>query len=398
MPFFYLQTDEYVIKMRALQSLCVMSRFITSDVASFACKRIYEAMDKGNAHNQIRYFVEILALQCCRKFPKIFGKALADQITRTDLSLQMVASLMIISGNLIVGRYQNDFILKNDDGDENIAVNLHHILSGTIPWLSSTQGFSRAIAQLLTYKLIPMVIDAGNKGLKEDNDWYLRSIYRFLDENSQMKRLRSKQAQFFEEYEVDPVCTPDGVFSIPVDVGSEADPVHLIDVIKACLVDNYDEDNIGELPLWKQIENATAARNGEEVDVTENGVRGDQVLNFQRKITPLDALNLALEDMKERKLQNAAGRQKQQLIVCATLIDKVPNLGGLARTSEIFAANRLVVPDAQVVKMDNFKSLSASAGDWIDIEECKEKVRWYCCFNLVIVCRRIVLSLNQDLF
>jgi tRNA G18 (ribose-2'-O)-methylase SpoU len=62
------------------------------------------------------------------------------------------------------------------------------------------------------------------------------------------------------------------------------------------------------------------------------------------------------------------------VIVCASLIDKVPNLAGLARTAEIFAAERLVVPDISVCKMDNFKSISVGAGEWIKIEECKEDV------------------------
>ena len=97
-------------------------------------------------------------------------------------------------------------------------------------------------------------------------------------------------------------------------------------------------------------------------------------MNFQRKIIPLDSLNLAMEDLREKRIRNAAGNRKQQLIVCATLIDKVPNLGGLARTAEIFSASQLVIPDIGVCKMDNFKSLSVGAGDWIDIEEVKEAV------------------------
>jgi tRNA guanosine-2'-O-methyltransferase len=83
---------------------------------------------------------------------------------------------------------------------------------------------------------------------------------------------------------------------------------------------------------------------------------------------------LALEDVQERQLRNRAGRKKQPLIVCASLIDKVPNLGGLARTSEIFAAEKLIIPNIQIAKMDNFKNLSVSAADWIDIEECAEEV------------------------
>ncbi|OEU08068.1 tRNA/rRNA methyltransferase, partial [Fragilariopsis cylindrus CCMP1102] len=62
---------------------------------------------------------------------------------------------------------------------------------------------------------------------------------------------------------------------------------------------------------------------------------------------------------------------KQELIICASLVDKIPNLAGLARTSEIFAAKSLVIPDLSVTKMDNFKSISVGAADWINIEEVK---------------------------
>jgi tRNA guanosine-2'-O-methyltransferase len=90
--------------------------------------------------------------------------------------------------------------------------------------------------------------------------------------------------------------------------------------------------------------------------------------------------------MRERRLRNVAGKKKQKLIVCASLIDKVPNLGGLARTAEIFAAEKLVIPDIGVTKMDNFKTFSVSAGDWIEIEECKEEVGDLVIGPLVLAC------------
>ena len=120
----------------------------------------------------------------------------------------------------------------------------------------------------------------------------------------------------------------------------------------------------------------------EDDEESEDSRGDDDVANFQRKIIPLDELNLALETLKERRQRNVVGRKKQKLVVCASLIDKVPNLGGLARTSEIFAAEKLVIPDIGVAKMDNFKSLSVGAGDWIEIEECKEEVsRLHCVFE-----------------
>ena len=63
----------------------------------------------------------------------------------------------------------------------------------------------------------------------------------------------------------------------------------------------------------------------------------------------------------------AAG--KSELIVVASLIDKAPNLGGLARTCEIFDAQCLVVSDREILTHREFTLLSMSAEKWVSIEE-----------------------------
>jgi len=361
---------DFCKKMRGWQALCILSRFVTADIVETVQDKVFEAMGEM-IHGQIRYFIEVFAVQCTRKHPVVFGKGLIQQITRTDLHLQNVCSLMICLGSLIVGRYSDDWFRQYDEQSRDVA-SLNQVLSGVVPWLGSTQGFSRAIAQLLAYKLIPMVIDINQHQTEpgtEDSDWYLRSIYCYLEKNIEMKRLRKKQAKFFERNDVDEVCTPEGVLGFPVDEGGESLPLTLVDVIKDTLKEAFLESHGKDRPVWKQVEDMAS-----ESQPSSGEADTDEV-NFQRKIIPVDALNLALEDMQERRLRNRAGRTKQKLIVCATFIDKVPNLGGLARTSEIFAAEKLVVPDVKLTNMDNFKNLSLGADDWIDIEECKEEVR-----------------------
>ena len=366
-----LGSPEYCIKIRGWQALCVLSRFITRDIVPFVRTRTLDALGEP-LHGQIRYFMEIFTIRCCRLFPSLFVESLVEDISRTDLSLQKITSLMIICGNLVVGRYQSDFMPKIGRDLGTVPLQLKRILSAVIPWLSSTQGFSRAIAQLLAHKLIPLVVDVDKKSGSAEQDWCLVSLYNFLDNNSEIKRLRKKQSLFFESYEVDEVCTPERILTMPVDGGGEAYPTHLIEAVKLSLQETYEEAHTSKSPSWKQVEDIVQNEGAEKnaIDMTNDGE-----LQFQRKIIPLDALNLALEDIKERRLRNLVGRRKQDLIVCASLIEKIPNLGGLARTAEIFAADRLVVPDKTVAKMDNFRSLSVGAGDWIDIEECKEKVR-----------------------
>ena len=276
---------------------------------------------------------------------------------------------MIIGGNLTVGRYNNDFFHSNSDNK------IKEILCGVLPWLSSTQGFSRAIAQLIVYKLIPLVVDvekSDSSGAIEQDAAVLRSVYMFLQHNQDMSRVRVKQQSFFDSYDVDSTCEFKGLLAFEVDDGDEANPTHMVDAIKECLADVYKEVHDEDAPEWKQMEDLLISAEGgsnESLPIPEN----DELVNFQRKILPLDALDLRIGSINENKKFNAAGKKKQSLIVCATLVDKVPNLAGLARTAEIFAAETLVLPNTLVKKQDDFKSISASANDWIDMEECKEE-------------------------
>ena len=360
-------SEDYSTRIRAWQALCLLSRFVSREIAEQVCNKVFNCMSQ-NLHGQVRYFLEVFTIQCARQHPSIFAKRLVIDIQQYDLSLQHISSLMIIAGNLIVGQHRLEFFSQYDD--ENCSqTSLKEVLSGVIPWLSSTQGFSRCIAQLLVFELIPKVVDLDMHQDDDDKDWYLRSLHAFLLNNSEMKRLRTKQTQFFERYDCKSVCTPEGLMRIKVDESDEANPSHLVDAIKKCLEEIYLEAHEADAPMWKQVEEMTLA-SMTCIPESEN----DQIVNFQRKIIPLDSLSLAIHESQEKQLRNASGRKRQQLIVCASLIDKVPNLAGLARTAEIFAAERLVVPDISVCKMDNFKSISVGAGEWIKIEECKETV------------------------
>ena len=56
----------------------------------------------------------------------------------------------------------------------------------------------------------------------------------------------------------------------------------------------------------------------------------------------------------------------------ASLIDKAPNLGGLARTCEIFNAARLVVSDRTVTTRSEFQGVSMTAERWLPLEAVTE--------------------------
>lgn len=73
----------------------------------------------------------------------------------------------------------------------------------------------------------------------------------------------------------------------------------------------------------------------------------DNAQNTQRKYIP----SQPLDDHKT----------KSMLIVVASLIDKVTNLGGLARTCQVFGASTLVVDNLSCVEKKEFTALSMTA-------------------------------------
>lgn len=66
-------------------------------------------------------------------------------------------------------------------------------------------------------------------------------------------------------------------------------------------------------------------------------------------------------------------RHRNEIIMCAALIDKVPNLAGLARTSEIMNASSLVINNRAVVETEEFKGVSVTSEKWLPIYEVQEK-------------------------
>ena len=71
-------------------------------------------------------------------------------------------------------------------------------------------------------------------------------------------------------------------------------------------------------------------------------------------------------------LPGGAGAARRPLLVVASLVDKPPNLGGLARTAEILGASGLVVGDARVLKDPAFVGTAVTADRWLPIVEVPE--------------------------
>jgi len=59
--------------------------------------------------------------------------------------------------------------------------------------------------------------------------------------------------------------------------------------------------------------------------------------------------------------------------MCASLIDKIPNLAGLTRTCEVLNASCLVIPNGDVTKNAEYKSIAVTSEYSCPLYEVQEK-------------------------
>jgi tRNA guanosine-2'-O-methyltransferase len=112
------------------------------------------------------------------------------------------------------------------------------------------------------------------------------------------------------------------------------------------------------------------------VSTSEDSVRPHAAtLSLREKHHPLltfaaePSLNAGSDSVRGDEIPD--GRRYQPAIVLASLVTKVPNLGGLARTCEVLGLQSLVVHDIRIRSDQEFKSISVSAVEWLPIHGCR---------------------------
>lgn len=90
--------------------------------------------------------------------------------------------------------------------------------------------------------------------------------------------------------------------------------------------------------------------------------------DIQKKIDPSKPIDLCSDiGMMQEFIFMQDTQLQEGLIVVASFVDRSPNLGGIARTCEIFGVKALVVANADCVKDREFQHLSVSADKWLNI-------------------------------
>lgn len=62
--------------------------------------------------------------------------------------------------------------------------------------------------------------------------------------------------------------------------------------------------------------------------------------------------------------------RKAEIVVVASLLDKLPNIGNLTRTCEVFGVKELVIPSKSILKDPAFLNITVTAEKWMPFVEC----------------------------
>lgn len=98
--------------------------------------------------------------------------------------------------------------------------------------------------------------------------------------------------------------------------------------------------------------------------------------DIQKKINPSKPIDLRVNifEMTGEFISLQDTQLQEGLIVIASFVDRLPNLGGIARTCEIFGVKALVVANADCIKDKEFQFLSVSADKWLNMLQVFEQL------------------------
>ena len=128
------------------------------------------------------------------------------------------------------------------------------------------------------------------------------------------------------------------------------------------------------LELLQPLENCMEPEHlviNEELEIVEQ--KAASTMNLQQKYVPYkfqipgEKLLLSLPSI----FGNGTMKPRSELTVVASLVSRQPNLGGLARTCEVFGTENFIIDSLKIIENTEFKALSKTAEKWLKISEIK---------------------------
>ncbi|KAF8027335.1 hypothetical protein BT93_E0286 [Corymbia citriodora subsp. variegata] len=356
-------------KIRAWQMICVLTRFVSQDIVGQVTGSLHICLYLNNLP-AVRQYLETFAINVYLKFPSLVREQLVPILRDHNARPQALSSYVFIAANILL-HTSNDVRLRH----------LEDLLPPIIPLLTSHHHSLRGFTQLLVYKVLQKFFPPADHGASEYvplEKKCFKDLQEYLTNNQDCARLRSSMEGYLDAYDPKVSATPSGIF------------VNRVEDVRGDLRCSMAKDLVAIKNESLRIDEDS---NRQEVLSSTNSEPflgqspGDALTNFQKKFTlakhekqdpllssflGLDETNKLLSEMEqEDHLVNHMFRtrietmdkiraSRQNIILVASLLDRIPNLAGLARTCEVFKASGLAIADTNIIRDKQFQLISLS--------------------------------------
>ncbi|GIL43959.1 hypothetical protein Vafri_1516 [Volvox africanus] len=411
-------------KVRLWQSLVVLSSFVPREECGAAVAQMLGQVN-GNNPPTVKQYIEAVVAALVLREPSVLFEQILPLLTNYSRHMTGLGSYVLIAAQVLL--HSPPPVQRRHLRPLLLAICPWLMCHG-----HNVRTYAQLVMWALLQRFPPesalWAHSIGDLG-------YLHHMLAFMQSNADLVRLRRNIGDPILEWSPAAMSHPARVFASAPDgvclAGSpieqatfEGAPSTLVDRIQTFLVserhrlrdelaDRAAEREFAPQDPSSKIPVATAV-NGTAAG-TAAGPGGGGIGDFQRKITP-EALmatltlqvpglaaqgavgglggssnnNLAAgmnqgvlvdllqqEEAEEAEAaqdwkSSSGGRQlRHDVLLVASLIDKLPNLAGLARTCEVLGAGRLVLADLAATRDPMFTSVSVTAEQWLPMEEVK---------------------------
>eukprot|EP00953_Heterococcus_sp_UTEX-ZZ885_P021243 11856-Heterococcus_DN1.PRE.2 len=404
----------------AWQALCVMTKPLLDRLATVLvsvtsttttpCEVLVQSLanaviaaNRDTSMPKLRQSQECIGALLLLHKPALFLPLFKAEMSDHNLKAQAASSLLIMLGYALhVSQETHTELTAALLHDTN---SVHELLSTLLPWLGAAHSFTRVVAQLVSHRLLSDTTFLTTKATaavdSSSNDqltqfWAQQA--RFLRENQEVIDMRRKQQDTFESLRLFKQCSVSGLVELyGIDDRGEIQSQHISESVKQSLLEMITSTNSSTDESTTNSGDISDGSNGHVISLTDSSNGADavddiNVSTLQRKIlTPWSQLQLTAPDTliadnysyndndnssnsnSSDSKRNAECMSRQPFILCASLVSNSINIGGIARTCEIFSCQCLLVNDAKIVDKADFRSLSLSAAQWLPIQECTAK-------------------------
>ena len=326
-------------KNRILAAILILIPDLTGESTEMAFEKALSGINAESVQWSIRYLCEWIIMKIALKDAKFlrliensYEKARVDKLNSIPSYLTILSNYHLITGTGI-----NDWMDR------------------MIPWTMSHHFNTRSTAQMLFMKLY------ARNGDKTRHELVFQSIKEAIYNHGKKNSANKLKEDFYlTDFDPDLCFTLEDIIKhLPRLCGvTETEWTHFEAI--------YAKVDFRGL-IRAESESGLKSRETPRPKGCESGCdfeTNDGSANvIQKKITPWTGM--LTQEMTQVKSQP----KHPDLVLVASLIDRLPNLGGLCRTSEILGVGQFVLGNKSVVAETEFRNLSVTAHQWVTIKE-----------------------------